>query len=66
MKLVKELQPGDLIRLKQGVHGAGEIGLILNGAPNSWSAGIYEVMYKDRIRMCHVNNMDVINETKEL
>lgn len=59
-----KLKPGDLVRLKENVYNAGVYGIILKNAPESWSAGIYEVMYKDGIRMCHVDNVDVINEVR--
>lgn len=52
------MKPGDLVQLRDGVLGQGEIGILIG--PNddpSWGAGLVRVLFHDGIDIIHPTNL---------
>ncbi len=52
------MKPGDLVQVKRGIQGQGDIGIILGPVKSPmWSRDLIEVMFYDGIRECHPVNL---------
>jgi len=54
-------EPGDLVQLMKGVHGQGEVGIVIGPDDDpyraKWLSDIVKVMLHDRIQVCHMSNL---------
>ena len=52
------MKPGDLVQLRKGVHGQGDIGIVIGPVEESrgW-APLLEVLFPDGPRYCHPSNL---------
>jgi hypothetical protein len=55
-------KPGDLVQIKRGVHGMGDIGIVIGPAEvDRWgeSGGCLDILFHDRQRRVHPSNLQV-------
>ncbi len=53
-------KPGNLVQIKRGVHGMGEVGMVIGPAEvDRWgeSGGCLDVLFHDGLRRVHPSNM---------
>jgi hypothetical protein len=52
-------KPGNLVQIKRGVHGMGEVGMVIGPATgDTWGiAGCLDVLFHDGLRRVHPSNM---------
>ena len=55
-------EPGDLVRVREGVFSAGKIGIVLG--PHPLGDGCLDVLFHDVRRRMHPNNLQVPTERK--
>ena len=52
------MQPGDLVQVKKGVNGQGEIGILIGPAEdNPWHRDLLKVLFHDGIHDVHPSNL---------
>lgn len=50
------MRVGDLVQIRKGVHGRGEVGTIV-GLRTFMNGGCFDVLFHDGIRSCHPSNL---------
>ena len=53
------MKPGDLVQIKRGVHGQGEIGIVIGPSEDirHWGNDLLSVLFPDGPRACHPSNL---------
>ena len=52
------MRPGDLVQVRKGVQGQGDIGVVICEVESQWNTGfLLQVMFSDGLRDCHTSNL---------
>jgi hypothetical protein len=54
---IKQWKSGELVQLRQGVIGAGDVGMVIGQTDSDHGGGCLDVLYHDGIRMTHPSNL---------